>query len=96
LAILPIDDADADPLLTGLSDDERNESWRLALADGRLVGYGRGLVELARATRLTRPLSRLLERVSAERLDRLYGALSDRRDKLAHVVPDGPAPRRFP
>jgi hypothetical protein len=94
--VLPIDDADAEPLLAGLSEEERNESWRLALADGRLVGYGRGLVELARATRLTRPASRLLERIPADVLDRLYGVLSNQRDKLAHVVPDGPAPRRFP
>jgi hypothetical protein len=75
---------------------KRNESWRLALPDGRVVGYGRGLVELARAMRVTRSLAGILARIPARVLDRLYAPLSERREVLARFVPDGAAPRRFP
>ena len=75
---------------------QRNESWRLVLPGGKVVGYGQGLVELTRIMRLTRPMSALLRRVPGGILDSLYGLLSNMRDRLAHVVPDGPAPRRFP
>lgn len=39
LAILPLDDLAAQPLLDGLSETERLASWRLARRDGSLVGY---------------------------------------------------------
>jgi hypothetical protein len=91
-----MEDAAADRLLASLPDAERDESWRLVLRDGRVVGYGSGLVELARAMRVTRPVSRALARFPEGALDRLYSVLSNRRDLLARVVPDGPAPRRFP
>ena len=40
LAILPLDDAAAAPLLASLPEAERFASWRLARRDGSLVGYG--------------------------------------------------------
>ncbi len=75
LAILPLDDSEALPLLERLPETERLASWRLARRNGSLVGYAglRGRVP-----------------------DALYRGLAGRRDLLGRVVPDGPAPRRFP
>lgn len=91
-----MDDDEVEELLAEIPKAERNESWRLALPDGRIVGYGRGLVELTRAMRLTRPASAALARVPGGALDRLYALLSDKRGLFGRLVPDGPAPRRFP
>lgn len=66
------------------------------LPDGRVVGYGRGLVELARAMRVTRPAAGLLAQLPDVLLERFYASLSVRRSHLGRFVPDGPAPRRFP
>ena len=75
LAILPLDDLAAQPLLERLPEAERLASWRLARRDGSLVGYAgvRGRIP-----------------------DAVYRALAARRDVLGRLVPDGPAPRRFP
>ena len=75
LAILPLDDLAAQPLLGALSETERLASWRLARRDGSLVGYAgvRGRIP-----------------------DALYRAVAERRDLLGRLVPDGPAPRRYP
>jgi hypothetical protein len=75
LAILPLDDLVAQPLLAQLPETERSASWRLARRDGSLVGYAgvRGRVP-----------------------DALYRGLAGRRDLLGRLVPDGPAPRRYP
>jgi hypothetical protein len=40
LAVLPLDDAAAAPLLEPLPEAERFASWRLARREGSLVGYG--------------------------------------------------------
>ena len=75
LAILPLQDPAAAPLLEMLPDSERLASWRLARRDGSLVGYGivRGPVP-----------------------DALYGLVARYREHLGRIVPDGPAPRRYP
>ena len=75
LAILPLDDLAAQPLVAALSETERLASWRLARRDLSLVGYAgvRGRIP-----------------------DALYRAVAERRDLLGRLVPDGPAPRRYP
>jgi len=75
LAILPLDDPVAPPLLEPLPETERLASWRLARRDGALVGYAgvRGRIP-----------------------DAIYRGLAGRRELLGRLVPDGPAPRRFP
>jgi hypothetical protein len=75
LAVLPLDDLAAGPLLTALPESERLASWRLVRRNGSVVGYGvvRGRVP-----------------------DALYGFLARHRDRLGRLVPDGPAPRRYP
>jgi predicted DCC family thiol-disulfide oxidoreductase YuxK len=75
LAILPLDDAAAVPLLATLPEAERFDSWRLVRRDGSVLGYGgvRGHVP-----------------------DALYQLVARNRSFLGRLVPDGPAPRRFP
>ena len=75
LAVLPLDDDDAAPLLATLPEEERFASWRLARRNGSLLGYG---VVRGRAP------------------DALYGFIAGHRSLLGRIVPDGPAPRRFP
>jgi predicted DCC family thiol-disulfide oxidoreductase YuxK len=94
LAIVPLQDPDADPLLAALPERERLASWRLAGPDGSLAGYGSGLPALLRAMRPTRPLGQVLGLVPVRALDAAYGLVARNRGRLAKLVPDGPAPRR--
>ena len=96
LGILPLDDPYAEPILAAIPANERFSSWRLALPDGSLAGYGAGVVELLRTLRLTRPASRVLEHLPESALDALYRGVAHRRGLLGRLVPDGVAPRRFP
>ncbi len=89
-------DEQAAPILEPLAEGERFASWHLALADGSLVGYGSGGVELLRSTRLTRPAGRLVGAVPDRFLDALYGLIAQHRGLLGRLVADGPAPERFP
>jgi hypothetical protein len=79
-----------------LPEDERLSSWRLALLDGRLIGEGRGLVQLLGAMRITRPAARALGRVPVRLLDGVYAAVARRRSGLGRLVPSRPGPTRFP
>ncbi len=87
---------EAAPLLEPRPADERFASWHLALADGSLVGYGAGGVELLRSMRLTRPAGLLLAAVPDRVLDAVYGLVARQRGLIGRLVPDGPAPKRFP
>jgi predicted DCC family thiol-disulfide oxidoreductase YuxK len=89
-------DPEAASLLDGLVDEERFATWHLAQRDESLVGYGAGGVQLLQAMRLTRPVGRVLARVPADILDRIYEIVARRRSMLGRVVPDRPGPRRFP
>jgi predicted DCC family thiol-disulfide oxidoreductase YuxK len=94
LALLPLQDEAAAPLLAPLGEDERLASWRLALPDGSLAGRGAGAPELLRAMRLTRPAGRLLALVPPGLLDAAYDVVTRNRRHLGLLVPDGHAPRR--
>jgi len=98
VGLLSLEDAQAARLLAAVPQTERDERWWLVRRDGALVpGDGGAGVELLTELRLTRRLARVLERLGAlpliDSLDRLA---SRRRGQLGRLVPDGPAPRRFP
>jgi predicted DCC family thiol-disulfide oxidoreductase YuxK len=96
LAFLGFGDPRAADLLTVLPEEERHATWRLAHPDGRIVGYGQGLVDLARALRPTRPLAPLLERIPARALDAAYRLIARNRPRLGRLVPNRPGPTRYP
>jgi predicted DCC family thiol-disulfide oxidoreductase YuxK len=96
IAILPLQDPAAEPLLEPLPEEERLATWRLARADGSLAGYGAGVPELLVAMRLTRPLGRALALAPAGALDASYRLVARNRSRIGRLVPDGPAPRRYP
>ena len=89
-------DEEAATLLEPLPEDEGFASWHLARGDGLLVGYGTGGVELLRSMRLTRRAGRLFAVVPDRVLDAAYGLVARYRGPLGRLVPDGPAPKRFP
>jgi len=92
--LLALEDAAAASLLEQLPDDERFASWHLVRPDGRVASRGAAAVELLEA--LGHPgLSRAAAH-AARPIERLYGFVARHRDKLGPLVPDGPAPRRFP
>jgi predicted DCC family thiol-disulfide oxidoreductase YuxK len=85
LALLPLGDAEAVPLLAEVPEGERLNSLRLAEPDGRLLS--RGVAVKAVAEHLG---------MWPAGLDRAYDAIASRRSRLGRLVPDGSAPRRFP
>jgi len=98
LALLPLADDEAKRLLATIPEEERGECWWLVRIDGTPVaGDGGGGVELLSELRVTRPLGVLLR---ALRLSSLVDAgdkvLARYRKALSRIVPDGPAPRRYP
>jgi len=96
LALLPLQDAAAQPLLADLDEDQQLRTWRLAQPDGFMVGYGAGIPELLASMRPTRPLGRVLRLAPERVLEGLYHAIVRNRGSLGRFVPDGPAPRRYP
>ncbi len=93
---MPLQDDAAAPLLAALAEDERLKAWRIALPDGSLVGYGMGVADVLEAMRSTRAVGRLLRRIPDHVLDTVYGLIARHRGIIGRLVPDGPAPRRFP
>jgi predicted DCC family thiol-disulfide oxidoreductase YuxK len=85
LALLPLGDSEAEPLLAEVPAGERLSSLRFAEPDGRLLS--RGAAVRAVAARLG---------FWPAGLDRAYDAIAARRGRLGRLVPNGPAPRRFP
>ncbi len=88
----------AGEVLAGVPEHERGECWWLVLRDGTPVsGVRGGGIALLAEMRLTRPLGLVLRvlRLSSvvDAIDRLA---SRYRRRLGHLVPDGPAPRRYP
>jgi hypothetical protein len=85
-------------LLASVAEERRTECWWFVLEDGTPVaGDGGGLVPLLTTVGLTRPVGHVLGwlRLSPV-LDLLDKVLSRSRGQLSRLVPDGPAPRRYP
>jgi hypothetical protein len=85
-------------LLARVPEEARRECWWLVLRDGTLVPGNRGGgVQLLTEISLTAPVGRLLR---ALRLSPLLDALDDLfaryLKRLGRLVPDGPAPLRYP
>jgi hypothetical protein len=96
--LLPLADQEADRLLASVPEEARDECWWLVLRDGTpLPGDGGGGVALFAEVRLTRPLGRVLRAFRASPLvDAVDKLVSRHRGRLGRLVPDGPAPRRYP
>jgi hypothetical protein len=79
-------------------EDARGECWWLVLRDGTPVaGDDGGGVAVFAELRLTRWLGGLLRAVRATRaIDALDALVARHRSQLGKLVPEGPAPRRYP
>jgi hypothetical protein len=96
--LLPLGDPEADRLLASVPEEARAECWWLVLRDGTPVpGDAGGGAALFAEVRLTRPLGRVLTAFHAGVLiDALDKLAARHRARLGRLIPDGPAPRRFP
>jgi predicted DCC family thiol-disulfide oxidoreductase YuxK len=98
LALLPLADEEADGLLASVPEEARGECWWLVLRDGTPVaGDSGGGIALLAEVRLTRPLGSVLRALRASALvDALDKLVARHRARLGSLVPEGPAPRRYP
>jgi hypothetical protein len=94
VGLLPFGDDAADMLLASLPEGEKFASWHLARPGGRISSRGNAGVDLLHALGYERP-ARAVSRFEGS-IERLYRLVAENRDKLGRLVPDGPAPRRFP
>jgi hypothetical protein len=85
-------------LLADVPEERRDDCWWLVLQDTTPIpGDEGGGVALLNRVRLTRPLGRFLRVVAAAPLiDAVDKLVSRYRGRLGRLVPDGPAPRRYP
>jgi predicted DCC family thiol-disulfide oxidoreductase YuxK len=88
VAFLPLGDTQVPMLLPGFSESERAASIHLVEPGGQRLARGAALARLLTELGLPAPAARLL--------GHLYGPVANRRSILGRVVPDGPAPRRYP
>lgn len=98
LAILPLADEQAGRLLDAVPANRRTESWWIVRCDGVPVAGKRGAgIVLITEISLTRPLGRGLRAIGLSHLvDALDTLVARHRGRLSRLVPDGPAPRRYP
>lgn len=98
LALVRLEDEEAASLLASVPERDQSGRWWLVLRDGRsLPGDGGAALPLLAELRATRGLAGVLGRLRAGRaLDRLDALVARRRTWLGRLVPDGPAPRRYP
>ena len=95
LAFLPLEAEEAGPLLAPLPESEHMASWRLVEPDGTVAGRGSGAPAVLRALGHVRS-ARVLEAVPGAILEHGYDLVARNRGRIGSLVPDGPAPRRFP
>jgi hypothetical protein len=98
LALLPLEDEAAGQLLTAVPEQSRGECWWFVCGDGTPVrgDAGAGVMLLAQV-QLTRPLGRALGWLGLSPvIDAIDRLMARYRKRLGRLVPDGPAPRRYP
>ena len=97
LALLGLEDSAADRLLEQVARVERLSSLRLVLPDGSVLSAGQATLAALELLPATRPLTWAAERLRAQAaVEALYSFIARHRGRLGGLVPDGPAPRRFP
>jgi hypothetical protein len=98
LALIRLADEEADCLLASVPDEARDECWWLVLRDGTAIpGDAGGAAAFISEVRLTRPLGRLFRAPRASGLlDAVDKLVARHRGRLGLLVPNGPAPRRYP
>ena len=94
VGLLPLEDDAADALLASLREEDKLASWHLVQPGGRISSRGNAGVDLLAALGHERP-ARAASRIEGS-VERLYRLVAENRDRLGRLVPDGPAPRRFP
>ena len=96
--MLPLADEEAERLLTSVPENARKECCWLVLRDGTPVAGNRGGgVLLLADVRLTRPLGLLFRALRLSPVVDAADNLGARyRKSLGRLVPEGPAPRRYP
>lgn len=95
---MPLADEGAARLLASVPEERRKECWWLVLRDGTLMpGDGGGGVALLTELRLTRPLGSVLKALRLSPVVDVFDkGLAHYRKQLGRIVPDGPAPQRYP
>jgi len=97
LALVGLEDGPADRLLEQVPREERLSSLRLVLPDGSVLSAGRATLAALELLPATRPLAWAVEMLRAQTaVEALYCFIARNRERLGGLVPDGPAPRRFP
>jgi hypothetical protein len=98
VALLPLEDDEASRLLASVPEDAREDCWWLVLRDGTAIpGDAGGGVAFLNEVRVTRPVGRILRATRAAPLvDGLDKLVARYRRQLGRLVPNGPAPRRYP
>ena len=98
LALLPLADEEAGRLLDAVPQNRRLESWWIVRHDGTPVAGKRGAgIVLLTEIRRTRLLGRVLDAIALSPLiDAIDTLVARHRARLSPLVPDGPAPRRYP
>jgi predicted DCC family thiol-disulfide oxidoreductase YuxK len=86
VAFLPLGDPEAGALLPGLTEEQRLASIHL-VEPGTACSRGAALARLIRVLGLPLP---------ARLLGAFYAPVARARSVLGRLVPDGPAPRRYP
>ena len=96
--MLPLADEEASRLLGRIAEEARDDCWWVVMRDGAPIpGDAGGGVALLAEVRLTQPLGSVLRVLQASGLvDELDKLVARRRGGLGRIVPDGPAPRRYP
>ena len=96
--MLPLADEETLQLLGRIPEEARGECWWLVTRDGTPIpGDAGGGIALLTELPPTRPIASLLRLLLAAPLVDAFDKLVSRhRGALGRVVPDGPAPRRFP